>query len=263
MKYIYYILIVIALVSAIFFYNTAPKSPPAEKAAVIINDRIISEKELNDFYIHGRSISEKELSDIYASNPQRPDDRNTLINMLITKELLIQEAQKEGINKEESFRKSIQNFYEQSLIKILMDRKCACLQPNISDDEVRKYDAIADKKLLITIFNADSPADAKKGIFTGQDKRTVSFCDLSTNLQYALIYLKEGENSEPQKMDNGYIVIRLDKIEGAIAAPSKSTAGDIKKMLAEWKREKLTNDWLDDLREKATVKILVQGKGGR
>ena len=246
MKYIYYIVIIIVLVSAAIFYTLTSRHQPDKTPAIIINDRTVSEKELQDFY---------------ASNLTRLDERDVLINMLITKELLLQEAQKEGINKEESFRKSVQDFYEQSLIKLLMDRKYASLNTTVGDDEAGKYIAIANKKLTVTIFNANSLDAAKKGVFKTEERKTLPFGDLSGNLQYPLISLKAGERSDPIKSGESYIVLRLDAIEGENPVPSGVDLEAAKRILLEWKKEKIINDWIDGLRDKATLKILVPEKG--
>ena len=71
------------------------------------------------------------IKDSYGSN-----EKKHFIHSLINKELLIQEAQRLEINREESFRRSVENFYEQSLIKNLMDRKYADLKIKVSERDV-------------------------------------------------------------------------------------------------------------------------------
>ncbi len=246
MKYIYYIGITMLVVTAAIFFTLTARRQPDKKPAIIINDRSVSEKELHDFY---------------ASNPVQLDNRDALIDTLITKELLIQEAQKEGINREESFRKSVQDFYEQSLIKLLMDRKYASLNATVSDDEVRKYTDLANKKITITIFDANSLESVKRGIFKTEERKNLSYGDLSRNLQYPLLFMKEGQRSDPIKINDRYIVLRLDKIEGENPVPSGVTRDAASKILLDWKKEKIVNDWIEGLRAKATLKILAQEKG--
>ncbi len=79
------------------------------------------------------------------SQPSQQRRKSDCVNSLITKELLLQESQREGIDKEESFRESIQNFYEQSLIKLLIDRKFASLHVTVSDEDVNRYIALMNK----------------------------------------------------------------------------------------------------------------------
>ena len=146
MKYLYYIIFAAVAVSvAAGYFLSTPQTPPPG-AALIINDRVITSDELNKCYA---SI--------------RPDikDRDDFINSVITRELLIQESQRIGIDKEEAFRRSIQDYYEQSLIKLLMDRKSAALNVSVSDDELDRYIKYLNKKILLSIFSFEDPEKMK------------------------------------------------------------------------------------------------------
>ena len=108
MRYIYYIIIILLGLSAIIGYELRGKLSSPKEAAIVVN---------------GKTITVEEFSRVCSSKPTDSGDKNDFINSLITKELLIQESQREGIDREESFRRSIQNYYEQSLIKLLMDEE--------------------------------------------------------------------------------------------------------------------------------------------
>lgn len=249
MRYIYYIIIILLLLSAIVGMELRSKRSPTKDAALIINNRIISTDEFNR---------------LYASQPSYQggqSGKSDFINSLITKELLIQESQKEGIDKEESFRQSIQNFYEQSLIKLLMDKKFASLHITVSDQDVNGYMALMDNKLHLTIFTFNTPEEAEKGIYKDGESKTISFRDLSKTMQDSVIPLREGGMTQPIRSGDKYIVVRLDKMEmTAVKMPSASEKDKIKNMLLQEKRENMTCDWIADLRKKASIKILVNEK---
>jgi hypothetical protein len=245
-RYIYYIIVILLGLSAIIGYELRSESPSPGEAAIIVNDKVISVEEFNK---------------LYSSRSSAAEDRGDFINSLITKELLIQESKKEGIDKEEPFRRSIQNFYEQSLIKLLMDRKCACLNITVTDDELNRYIASLDKKMHLTIFGFDSADESRKGAYRDGEKKSVYFSDLSTDVRNSVMSLKEGELTGPVKTDGKYIVIRLDKIEHVPArAPSIRERDGIRKMLLEERKEKILSDWTADLRKRASIKVLVGGK---
>jgi parvulin-like peptidyl-prolyl isomerase len=247
MRYIYYIIIIFLLLSAIVGLELRSKRSPTKDAALIINNRVISTDEFNG---------------LYASRPlyqggQR--GKSDFINSLITKELLIQESQREGIDKEESFRQSIQNFYEQSLIKLLIDRKFASLHVTVSDEDVNRYIALMDKKLHLTIFTFSSPEEAEKGIYKNGESKTVSFRDLSKTMQDIIIPVRKGGMTHPVRSGDKYIVVRLDGMEKTSAKmPSPPEREEIKKMLFEDKKEEMISDWISDLRKTASIKILVK-----
>lgn len=243
MRYIYYIILIFLIVSAVIGYALIPTPVSTKKPALIINDRVITTDEFNR---------------LYASQPPHLRKKSDFINSLITKELLIQESQKEGIDKEESFRRSIQNFYEQSLIKLLMDRKFASLQITVSDDELNRYIEFLNKKFLLTIFSFDDEEGAEKGDYRNGERKTVYFEDLSQDMRDSIISLKEGRMTDPIKIGEKFVVIRLDRIETSPSrTPSASEKEGIKRRLVEGKKEKIINEWLADLRKKATIEILL------
>lgn len=246
MRYIYYIIIILLGLSAIIGYELRSKHYPLKDAALIINERVITIDEFNK---------------LYSSQPPHLREKDDFINSLITKELLIQESQKEGIDKEEPFRKSIQNFYEQSLIKQLLDRKFASLQITISDNELNRCIGFLNRKLHLTIFSFNNAEEAKKGNYINGESKIVYFEDLSKDIRDIIVSHKEGEITEPMKTGEKYVVVRLDKIEKCSSRTLSSIEKEsIKNMLIEGKKEKIINDWLADLRKNARIKILLKGE---
>ncbi|MBA4373093.1 MAG: hypothetical protein C0402_09575 [Thermodesulfovibrio sp.] len=244
MKYIYYIISISLLVSAIAAYQFVFNKPPKTNAALIINDRIISRTEFDN---------------LYAAKPVQIDGQSEFINTLITKELMIQEAQKEGIDKDPAFRKAIQNYYEQSLIKLLMDRKFSRLPVEVSENDIDHYIALQTRNLHLTIANADSEAAAAAGTFSEKETKVVRCRDLSEDIREKIITLKEGESTKPVKAGASYMVIRLDKTEPlqemTAPAPNRKT---VRLILAEQKKQQAMDQWMSGLRQKATISDLLK-----
>ncbi len=246
MKYIYYIVIILLGLSAIIGYELRTKSSSPKDAALIINGMVITADEFNG---------------LYSSQSPRSSGKADFINSLITKELLIQEAEKEGIDREEPFRKSIQDFYEQSLIKLLLDRKFAYLNVTVGDDELNRYIALLHKKVYLTIFGFDNMEEASKGTYKDGENKSVPFEDLSRDIRNSIISLKEGQMTGPVRSGDRYIVIKLDKIENIPSPMPRDLEKDkIKKMLIEEQKEKIISEWIADLREKASIKTLLNGE---
>lgn len=242
MKYLYYIVLAVVVVSVAAGYFLFVTQTPPTNAALIINDRVITTDELKRHY---------------AS--LRPDikDRDDFINSLITKELLIQESQKSGIDKGDAFRRSMQDYYEQSLIKLLMDRECACLNVSVSDDELDRYLMYLNKKILLSIFSFEDLDKAKSGLYRRVEQKTSSFEDLSNEIKDQVVHLKKGEMSQPMKSGDGYISLRIDAINSLPSpAPSQEEREITRKVLIEAKKGKMMNDWLAGLRNKAKIKIV-------
>lgn len=243
LKYIYYIVAILLMISALIGYALMPARVPENKAALIIN---------------GKTVSADEFNKLFSSQSGHPPDPETFINSLITRELLIQESQKEGVDKEENFRRSIQNFYEQSLIKLLMDRKFSSLRVSVSDEELERYVSFLNRKMQLTIFNFRSPEEALASKLTGGERKTLYLEDLSHDLRTFVAALKVGGHTGPIKTGGNFVVVRLDGVETPPARPAAPDRESIRKMLTDGKREKMINNWIADLREKAKIKILIK-----
>ena len=74
------------------------------------------------------------------------------LDNLITRKLILQEAQKMGLDRKKEFLKAIENFWEKSLLKIMVDEKTDEIFTDITvtDEEVEESYAkwVGDKKLL-------------------------------------------------------------------------------------------------------------------
>lgn len=251
MKYIYSIVFILVALSAVIGYVLFPSRISPKNVALIINDRVITTDEFNR---------------LYAAQPRGARDKGDFLNSLITKELLIQESQKEGIEKEEPFRKSIQNFYEQSLIKLLMDRKLASVRLPVGDEDIDAYLSLSGRRLFLTMFSFAGPDEAKKSVYNGGETRTVFFENLACEIRNAVSKLKQGEMTRPIRSGDRYIVVRLDKIGSPASPVSLPTDREkIKEILMNEKKEQMINDWVAGLREKASIKIStgIENKGGK
>ena len=60
-----------------------------------------------------------------------PASRQNFLNTLIDRKLILQYAQVEGLDKEKNFLKSIEKFWEQSLLKIALDKKTKEIEAKI------------------------------------------------------------------------------------------------------------------------------------
>jgi len=66
---------------------------------------------------------EKEFRNSPFARQNSLESRKAFLNNLIDKKLILQEAQRQGIDKEPEFLKSIERFWEQSLLKVALEKK--------------------------------------------------------------------------------------------------------------------------------------------
>jgi len=119
---------VLAIVVVCLIFSGCAKKP-SSKTAVKINDYSLTVEEFNEQFAELRIAEDTKQA------------RGNFVNKLITRKLLLQEAQKDGLDKQKDFLKSIENFWEQSLLKIVVDKKIREVSGNITvtEQEVQDY----------------------------------------------------------------------------------------------------------------------------
>lgn len=67
--------------------------------------------------------------------------RKEYVNRLLEKEILLQEAQRQGLDREKDFMRSIENYWEQALLKLLLQRKSREISGliHVYDNEIEEY----------------------------------------------------------------------------------------------------------------------------
>lgn len=250
MRYLYAIAVFVLLVSASFLaYRFYPATTATEDVAIQINDRIISRAEFNQKY-----QSRGGVQDPFTAQPGED-----FIQALITKELLIQEAKRLGLDREEPFRQSVQNFYEQSLIKLLMERRYATLPAAATEAEVGRYQQLAGKKLHLTITTYPSPKAVADQKPAEVKTNIVAFEDLAGELKAALLAVEVGTATVPVAAGSHYETYRIANLEedpdsaGRPLAPAEANA-----LIYQYKRGKAMSDWLAGLREGAAITVHVK-----
>lgn len=243
MKYIWYaVLIIVCLSGAIGLKLMKPKPTP-QKAALVIN---------------GRTISSEEFERLCSENRIRPAERERFAGELIAGQLMIQEAERQGINREEPFRKSIQNYYEQSLIKLLIDRKAASLKVEVREEEIDRYLSLQGRRLDVTVCSFDTREKAVTCV--DGERRSVVLDDLSPEIQSRIISVGSGQSARPVLSEGKYVVVRLDAV-GAAGAGRRAALEreDIRGLLVEAGKGMMIDDWMAEIRAKAAVAVDLGG----
>ncbi len=109
-------------------FGCARHSSP-EKVAVRIGDHAVTVGEFNEQF--------RELEKRIGT----PMTRAEFLDILIDRKLLLQEAERMGLDRDESFLKSIQRFWELSLLQTVIDKKTEEISGNItvSDRDIAEY----------------------------------------------------------------------------------------------------------------------------
>jgi hypothetical protein len=241
MKYIYYVIGIIVLLTVFAAVRFSGFKVEVSEPAIVINDRVISEKELGALF--NSSLYSNHMADI--------------IDSVITNQLLIQEAIAQGINKEELFRASVESFYEQSLIKILIDRKFNSLKPEIPQDMVDRYLERSEKKVEYAKLVYHNLENAEKNNPESSKKITKSFENLSAELKYILVSLEPGQTSSPLKAEKNYACYRLISLKPSSDTDPVTDVEEIKDFLVHQEKSVLFAQWMEKLNKDADIQILT------
>ncbi len=243
MKYLYYILAFIAASSIVCsFFLFRGSATPIEECALIVNDR---------------KISRKDFEQPIAARMNKDETEGDYLESVITRELLIQEARRQGIGREETFRAAMQSFYEQSLVKVLMNRQYSDFSVDVTDVDLDQYTKWMNSKVSFTLFSYEKIEDIKKGTFANQEVRSGKIFKFSEFVRQQLYNLQPSEGTAPSRSGDMYLVFRLDTIEPgeSTSEAHRATPDEFRAELAALKKEQLMSKWLNDLRDKADIVV--------
>lgn len=239
MRYVYYIIAIVVVFTGLAVYGVFDAGVEVSKPSISVNDRIISRDEFSRL-LKGRPAGMT---------------REQFAESVIDNQLLIQEAIKLKINQEESFRQSVESFYEKSMIKILLDRKRKSLVVDVTDEELEKYENLLSQKVVITKMRYQNLDDAGSNSNGIHESIEAEFEDLPDDVKFIILNLKKDKLSPPRPTALGYVVYRLDKtVEKEKTDPE--SAFDIKKVsiyLQDKKKEEKLEEWMRSIRDKADI----------
>jgi peptidyl-prolyl cis-trans isomerase C len=209
----------------------------------------------------------------YSSSPVLKQ-KDQVLEELIIKEVLLQEAQRLNLDKQKSFMKEIGGYWEQALMKSLINRKLQEFTPLVQvkeKDILEGYNRLK-RRMQAELFIFNGQPDAVKLSKAGADfnevKKSVSSRiawespadwydsnELPQKLENALFSLKPGQASLPVEYNNSWVVIRaLDEASQQIGSLEELRPRIIRDIVRQ-KKEFLLDGWISELRKKAEVKV--------
>jgi len=129
MKKIFFIIFAILFLTGCSVSNNSPD----KRIVAQINKYKMTEEDLK-YEFKNTPYDEIELL-------KTENGRKKYLRGLIEKEVLLQEAQRQGIDREKDFMKSIENYWEQALLRILIERKSKEISSltHVYDNEIEEY----------------------------------------------------------------------------------------------------------------------------
>ena len=240
MRYLFYIIIIMLLLTAGVITLTARdgKQPPGDYIAKV-NDRYILKSDLTK----GRNVS-----------LDSHDIKYEFINSLITKEVLIHEAMERKIDQEEAFRQSIKNFYEQSLVKTLLDRQLEKPPPKPTEADISAYLNLHNKKVKIRLQPVSASSQGSSEVCQAETIESL-FQNLAFSLRMNLLHLHEGDVSDKIDFMGCSYTIRLDTVSKTAQNGSPENHEKVAALIEDFNREQLLRKWIAELVQKAHVEV--------
>lgn len=202
--------------------------------------------------INGHKISREELSEQESRQGYHSGTSASVIDSLVTKQLMLDEAQRLGIDREDAFRKSLKDYYEQSLIKVLTERKLKSVDGVVSEEDIDRYLARSGK---ICLFTRVPIVKGEAQESQGQQDR-VLFDDLSESLRLVLATLLPGESVRRFETGTEVDMLRLDRLEVADDATEVSyNRARVRELLGDYRKGLAIDRWINGLRKKASIVV--------
>lgn len=247
MKYLTIIFLVICSVTVLTIYWLQPDPGiPLDEVALSVN---------------GRKIAEKTILALEQKSGYHQKERTDVYDTVITRELLIQQAQEQKIDQEESFRTALKEYYENSLIKILLERRNSELTVQVSEADIERYLKLRGTTVTFTRLDSiPTSTNSVKGI--SGESMTSAFDDLAEPLRLLISTLSPGEFGIRFDTGNERYAIRLDQAKASESGNEPFPPRDhVRDMLENFLREQAMNKWIADLNASAEITIYNDKKG--
>jgi hypothetical protein len=170
---------------------------------------------------------------------------------------------KMGLAKNEKFVRTIQTFWEQTLIRELIEAKNSEWEDRMfaTDEEIKYYYSLMKRKVTFKVVNAKSHSEAKEaldaahtGSFEGWTTLGPMTLDQAGSSLEKAFPLAEGEG-EIFKDESGYLVVYVVRSEEQKVQPLDAVYTQLKRSIRERKRTNVLDEWLGNIRGKAVITI--------
>lgn len=249
--------------------------PPEEGVVALVNGRQITQNEFE--------VRWEELSDATRSRYEKEGGKRRFLDELITRELLMQEARKQGIDQNDVVRDRTQRYREQLILDELL-KSLVKTKIELSDEELDAFYGKHAHELLTALkiqvsqmllpslpaakdveaqinrggdfakfaqrYSLDGKTKSKGGDLGPYHKNLVL-----PEVDAVLQTLKPGTVSAPIKTEAGYYLVMVTALDKEMIQADLAIRERLRQELLNEKRRKRFDDALVDIRAKAIVRL--------
>lgn len=249
--------------------------PPEDPVLALVNGRQITQSEFN--------VRWSELADATRARYEKEGGKRRFLDELITRELLMQEARKRGLDQDDTIRERTQRYKEQLILdELLKDKIKAKIE--LTKEELDAYYEKHARELLtplkVNVFqmllpNYPAAKDLEKQVNQGGDfvkfaqrysidgKTKANGGDLGPyrkglvipEVDEAIHTLKPGMISAPIKTDAGYYLVKIVPLDKEVIQADLATRERLRQELLNEKRRKRFDEVIADIRGRAIVRL--------
>lgn len=188
------------------------------------------------------------------------------LNIMIEKKLMIQEAMKKKLTNDEKFVRTVRSFWEQTLIKNLIDRKKTGEWKDyvfVNEEEIKNYYQKLQYRVTFKLIRAKDQVEAdsilkkaQKGEVKNWDEviGPVKFEEIATHFQEKAFDMSEGE-IKAFYANKEHIIISLVKKETVSQPPLQELYQYIKSLILREKSREAMQKWIEDSKSRAKIQV--------
>jgi peptidyl-prolyl cis-trans isomerase C len=263
------------VISAGVLLLTGCTPPPEEGVVALVNGRQITQTEFEARW--------GELAEATKARYEKEGGKRRFLDELITRELLMQEARKLGLDQNDAIRDRAQRYKEQLILdELLKDRIKTKIE--LSNEELHAFYEQHAQELLtplkvrvsqMLLPNISAAKDLEKQINQGghfaqfaqrysiDEKSKAKGGDLGPyrkdlvvpEVDEVIHTLKPGFVSAPIKTDAGYYLVMISSLDTEIIQADVAVRERLRQELLNEKRRKRFDDVIVDIRAKATIRL--------
>jgi peptidyl-prolyl cis-trans isomerase C len=267
--------LLIGVIGGSLLFLTGCTPPPEEGVVALVNGRQITQTEFEARW--------GELAEATKARYEKEGGKRRFLDELITRELLMQEARKLGLDQNDAIRDRAQRYKEQLILdELLKDRIKAKIE--LSSEELDAFYEQHAQELLtplkvrvsqMLLPNISAAKDLERQINQGghfaqfaqrysiDEKSKAKGGDLGPyrkdlvvpEVDEVIQTLKPGFVSAPIKADAGYYLVMVSSLDTEIIQADVAVRERLRQELLNEKRRKRFDDVIVDIRAKATIRL--------
>lgn len=218
--------------------------------------------------VNGSPIFMKDLaSEVNRASRMEPGKKLTderveeILHTMIDKKLLIDEAVKMGLSEDERFLESIKSFWEQTLIRELVEKKNKEWADRliVTDDEIKARHRLMQSKVTIRYIEAHDMKGAEAAMARlsseGKTLGPLFMEDMRPTDAFFGAFAKEAGAKEAVAHGDDFYAYEVVKKESAGVPPLENVYEALRSSLLEEKKERVLEDWLEARKKASKIEV--------